>query len=222
MHRSRRTAIAAAAAVLAASGIDLTAAAAATRTTVAPVVAFQAAGAVGGGVLVPGTTYPPTRQKIGVLRRGRDWVRADIRTSGLPPGAYTVWWVIFDNPAACTGPCGEDDLLAPEPRVSVLWATGGVVGPHGFGNFRATYRAGDDLGQPGRQHILGDGSLDPARAEIHNIIKYHGPASPDPAVLHEQTTTLMGACDHGANAVDLGPPFGVQCFDPQAVVHPRP
>jgi hypothetical protein len=191
--RAAAAAIVGAATLTGTTGI---AAAASTAVSTAPVVAFQAAGDVGGGV--------------------------NIQTSGLPAGAYTVWWVIFDTPDGCTDRCGEDDLFNPDAHVSVFFATGGVIRDNGVGNFRARYQTGDDLGEPGSQHILGDGAVDPSRAEVHNIIKYHGPASTDPSTLYEQTHTLLGACSEGANAVDLGEPFGVQCFDPQAVAHPLP
>jgi hypothetical protein len=177
---------------------------------------------VGGGVLEPGTTYPPTKDGFATLKRGSDWIEMKIKTSGLPLGAYTVWWVVFDTPEGCVDTCGMDDLFNPDAHVSVFYATGGVVAKGGTVKFRARHRIGDDLGEPETQHIMGDGSIDPTRAEIHNIIKYHGPASDDPATRYEQTHTMLGGCYEGANAVDLGEPFGVQCFDPQAVTHPSP
>ncbi len=115
----------------------------------APVVAFQAAGDVGGGVLEPGTTYPPTEHGFATLKRGGARIRVNIQTSGLPAGAYTVGWVIFDIPARCTDSCGEDDLFSPDAHVSVFFATSGVVRDNGTANFRARYQAGYDLGEPG-------------------------------------------------------------------------
>jgi hypothetical protein len=214
-----------AAAIAATVLVGLTGAArasAATSVSTAPVVAFQAAGDVGGGVLQPGTLYSPPTHGFATLKRGSDWIQVNIQTSGLPAGAYTVWWVVFDTPEGCVRGCGADDLFNPDANVSVFFATGGVVHEGAAASFRSRHRVGDDLGEPGTQQILGDGSLDPSRAEIHNIIKYHGPASDDPATLHQQTHTLLGGCFEGANAVDLGEPFGVQCFDPQAVAHPLP
>jgi hypothetical protein len=192
-----------------------------TAVSRAPVVAFLPAGDVGGGVLVPGTLFPPAKRGRATLKRGEDWIQVNIKTSGLPPGAYTVWWVIFNNPAGCSTPCGLDDVLNPAAAVSVFWATGKVVKENGIANFHDRYTIGDDLGFPGTQHSLGgEGDfLDPQTAEIHNIIKYHGPASDDPDVLYDQTHTLLGSCFVNANAHDFGPPFGVQCFDPQAVAH---
>lgn len=207
---------------IAAGPIQAATASATTSVSHAPVVTFMAAGDVGGGVLDAGTTYPPTTHGAATLARGTDWIQTNIRTSGLPPGAYTVWWVVFDTPAGCVDGCGLDDLFSPDAHVSIFWATGGVVHEGGVGSFRARYDVGDDLGEPGIQHVLGDGSIEPTRAEIHNVVKYHGPASADAATLHDQTHTLMGGCSEGANAVDLGEPFGVQCFDPQVVAHPLP
>jgi len=193
-----------------------------TSVSKSPVAAFQAAGDYGGGVLASGTVFPPTTHGHGTLKRGQDWVQVQINTSGLPAGAYTVWWVIFNNPTGCVDGCDDSDLLNPAAEVSVFWADGKVVQQNGIGNFADRYTLGDDLGEPGRQHILGDGALDTTQAEIHNIIKYHGPASADSTVLYEQLHTLLGSCEEGANAYDLGSPFGVQCFDPQAVVHLPP
>lgn len=209
-------------AVLASTATGSGAVSAATTGRTTPVVAFMAAGDIGDGVLEPGTSFPPTTHGLATLKRGSDWVQVNLQTSGLPAGAYTVWWLVFNTPSGCTGGCGEDDLLNPDANVSVFWATGGTVQDNGVGNFRDRHDVGDHLGEPGTQHILGDGSLDPAQAEIHNVIKYHGPASKDPATHYEQTHTILGGCFEGANAVDLGAPFGVQCFDPQAVVHTRP
>jgi len=158
------------------------------------VVVFQAAGDIGGGVLTPGDTFPQTSGGHAVLRRKNDTINREIRTSGLPPGAYTIWWVVWNT--RCDGPRGEDDLGSVDGQSSLFFAGYDIV-DLGFG-------------------------VNPATAEVHNLIKYHGPASEDPDVLFDQLHTLLGSCDEGANALDLGDPFGIQCFDPQAVVHPLP
>lgn len=192
----------------------------ATRGSIYP---YQAAGTVGGGVLQPGTTYAPERKRpVAVLVRTDTRIRFHVVTDGLPPGAYSVWWVVFNEPSACTGPCDEPDLFDPATQSSVFYATGGVVAEDGVGVFRDRHGVNDWRGAPGVQDILHGGGIDPHEAFILNVIKYHGPASSDPAVLEAQTTTISGSCDDGANAVDLGPPFGVQCFDPQIVVYPMP
>ena len=52
-------------------------------------------------VLEEGTMFPPTNQGQATLQRGADWVQVQINTSGLPEGAYSVWWIIFNNPDEC-------------------------------------------------------------------------------------------------------------------------
>ncbi len=195
------------------------------KVTFSKVTQFQAAGDVGGGVLVPGTFFPPEDRGWGRLLRKRDRIETTIVTSGLPEGPYTVWWVAFNNPDGCDGEegCDPTDLLNPAAEPSVFYATNGMVGEDGRAMFRATYYLGGFRGAPGTQNVIDFGfPIDPKTAEIHNIIKYHGPASDDVETLHFQLTSLLGACEEGANAVDLGDPFGVQCFDPQAVVFPAP
>ncbi len=177
--------------------------------------AFQPAGALGGGVLQPGTSFPPTTGTSS-LYAGDGWLGYDIHTDGLPAGAYTNWWVIVNNPEACDGDCGFDDIFGnPATNSSVFWATGGLVLADGVGDFRARIREGQPSKGPDG-FLLGNGLQDAENAEVHVIIKYHGPASDDPDALFDQLHTLLGSCDAGANAADTG-----QCFDPQAVVHRR-
>lgn len=192
---------------------------------------FMPAGPLGGpgNLLTPGDFFPPIGKSKATLKRGRDYVQFNIHTTGLPPGAYTVWYVIFNNSGDCGGPggfggvCGEPDLFL--SSTAVVWATGKVVKSNGIGNFSDRIYVGE---QRSETIILG-GDLtspleDPAQAEVHLIIKYHGAASDDPDTLYEQLTTLLGSCgeDEGANSFDGGPGFGIQCFDPQFAVFPSP
>ena len=189
------------------------------------VAVFQPAGVVGGGVLTPGTEFPPDGLGTGTLLRSDDRIEVHIETSGLPEGAYTVWWVVFNRPENCAGQngCISPDVLNMDAEPSAFWATGGMVGEDGGANFQACHFFGDFRGAPGTQNFLDFGfGIDPEIAEIHSIIKYHGPASSDMNLLHDQVTTLLGSCDEGANAHDLGEPIGVHCFDPQLVVFPTP
>ena len=190
--------------------------------TTVSVTAFQAAGEIGGGVLTAGAEFAPTGQNSATLTRGADWMEIDIQTSGLPPGAYTVWWVVFNNPSACADACGEADLLTEDVQASAFWATGGIIEEDGIGNFSARHELGTSRGVFGAQDILNAGAFDLATAEIHNAIKYHGAPSEDVNELVLQTHTLGGGCMEGANAIDIGEPFGIQCFDPQDIVYAEP
>ena len=112
------------------------------------------------------------------LVRTVDGVSMNIDTTDLPIGAYSVWWVIFNDPSMCSdGECGENDVLPPPgtkgAMVSPVWATGGIVGPDRMGHFSASLGVGPDA-IPG-QVLWGDGLTDPMGAEIHMILRYHGP-----------------------------------------------
>ncbi len=189
------------------------------RVSRAEVRAFQPAGDYGGGVLVPGTFFPPTGHGESKLLRRKNGIEYKIRTTGLPPGAYTNWLVVINNPEECSdGVCDFDDVFNnPATNSSGFWATGGVVGDDGVGRFRARIKVGEISSDP-RQHLFGPGLLNPKGAEFHIIIKYHGPVSEDPDEFYLQTHTLKGACDQNANAF-LDPQTGVQCFDPQITIH---
>jgi len=72
----------------------------------AEMMPLMPAGDLGGptNVLEPGTFFPPTDGGHATLRRGYDYIQFNLHTTGLPPGAYTVWYIIFNEPADCTGP----------------------------------------------------------------------------------------------------------------------
>ena len=189
---------------------------------------FMPAGELGGpkNVLKPGTFSPPTEGGKATLRRGSDYIQFTMHTTGLPKGAYTVWYVIFNDPDACSGECGEDDLFL--PKTAVVWATGKVVMSSGVGNFSDKLYVGERREPETQEGILGESLMSPLQnahgAEVHLIVKYHGPASRDPHTRYEQLHTLLGSCgkDEGANSFDAGAVFGIQCFDPQVAVFLAP
>ncbi|MDH3709851.1 MAG: hypothetical protein OER04_08185 [Cyclobacteriaceae bacterium] len=194
------------------------------------VLPFMPAGELGGptNVLVPGTLFPPLENSFAILKRQHNGVRFKLHTTGLPEGAYTVWYVIFNDPSSCIGPgigggvCGEEDLFL--PSAAVVWGTGNIVSHNGVGHFSDKIAVGETRSET----VLLGADLsypleNPQGAEIHLIVKYHGPASNDKEVLWDQTHTLLGSCgpDEGANSFDAGP-FGIQCFDPQLAILASP
>lgn len=73
------------------------------------------------------------------LKRSNDRVDGRIMTTVDAAGApYSVWWIIFNNPAACSGPCGEDDVFTAsfgaEAGVAVFNASGAISAMDGMGN----------------------------------------------------------------------------------------
>lgn len=146
------------------------------------------------------------------LTRFENGVTMAVSSDGLVEGeVYTVWWVIFNEPENCSnGICGVEDVLVVEdgvvPRdedgnrpmnmegivassVSMLHAAGGYV-QDGTLHTSATLGIGDVPGI-----VVGPGLLDAQNAEIHLVLRTHGPASDDPAVFADQISTFGGGCE---------------------------
>ncbi len=129
------------------------------------------------------------------LYRSKQRLAMRIAASGLEMGAaYTVWWVLFNNPAACSAPgCGTDDLENSAARASVFYAAGFVTGLDGTGNVSAEVQAGRlpegiDV-EEGRGLRRGNGF----GAEVHLVIRTHGTIAP--GMVHEQIGTFNGGCN---------------------------
>ena len=133
------------------------------------------------------------------------------RISGLTPGnAITLWWVIFNEPENCVTAyeCNVIDVIGPAfggnadgSKVSVPYATGGVVADDGTLKLRARQPLGPADGSANT--YFGDpdyGLLDPLHAEVHLVVRDHGPLIP--GLEHEQLTTFAGGCDPAVNPLD--------------------
>ena len=115
------------------------------------------------------------------LHRGSDGVCMAIDTRALEPGAYTVWFRVFNEPLSCSHPdpagasCSRLDIedCQAASTCSVLWVTGGIVGVDGRGHFSACLAENE---KPGFV-FFGDGLTDAPRAEIHVVLKHHGDAA---------------------------------------------
>lgn len=167
------------------------------------------------------TSIPPEEREVvghAKLVRSSNGARIEIKTTELGEDvAYTVWWIIFNNPEECDDDgCNATDFGNPKVEASVLYATGRVADAEwdGKGTFRAFLPVGLVLlnrtpDQDGRERQrLGPGLQNPWKAEIHFIIRCHGLASTGAALI-EQIGTFNGGC-----------PGGVGCFDAQAGAFP--
>lgn len=145
------------------------------------------------------------------LKRKKNHIEGKIKTKDLTPGAYTVWWIIFNDPSACIDGCDGSDLRdsegVPNPGTSVAFASGKVVKKNGKGNFRAKLKVGDNSGA-----LFGPGLTNLSGAEIHMVIRYHGPKVK--AFMPAQINSFGGGC------IGFGGDFA--CYDPQAVGFPTP
>jgi hypothetical protein len=134
--------------------------------------------------------YNPT-QVVGTskLVRNSQGISLTLHTTGITPGdAVTVWWVIFNNPEACGGsPCGLADLGNPAVNASVLFAAGHVIGGGNSTSFASHLNVGDVS-----EALFGPGLLDPFNAEVHLVVRTHGPAIP--GMVDEQIHEFAGGC----------------------------
>lgn len=168
------------------------------------------------------------------LTRTEDEIWLRINAAGLIPGAYTNWWVIFNNPEECaSNPCdGPVDLPNPDVGGAVFFAAGGIVGDDGVAKFRAHLEEGVEAGGIPDEILVpngGNGLTDAQGAEIHYILRYHGPAvEGNPDLLMKQLNTSNGGCMIPNPPNPFQPPDPVvadrifQCYDPYASVLPRP
>jgi len=123
------------------------------------------------------------------------------------PGAYTVWWVIWNNPDECEhggdpdpdAQCGLLDLFmdgdpeqGPNPAVSVMSGGGHIVGKSLKANFGSTLREGEITSlHPGFPDS--PGLLDARNAEVHVVLQDHGELVP--SEMPDQIKVFQGGCD---------------------------
>ena len=110
------------------------------------------------------------------LVRADDGLAFNLSTTGLAPNApYTVWFVGFNpgNPCIVEGgecTCGGEDID------SVFWGTGGMTDSLGSATFTGNINYGELPG--GIDQVPFPGFANPVfeGAEIHFVIRAHGPA----------------------------------------------
>ena len=149
----------------------------------------------------------PTTDVAGDARlvRTDSGVSYNLRTTGLTKGdATSIWWVIFNNPEACSdGVCMLPDLFNPAVAASVQSGGGNVVG--GSGN--STYASHLNVGQITNPHpvlhgpdffnLPNPGLTNPRGAEIHLVVRSHGPVIP--GMNHGMFNSFEVGCTPGSS-----------------------
>jgi hypothetical protein len=144
-----------------------------------------------------------------ILTRTDAMITSTVEGVNLVPGnAYTVWFVVFNNPAACSDECGEDDIFTDTGRneegviaaqIGVGNATANVAKADGTAEFGAVLRPGPyadtghqllfPAGLDGDALLLDDNTMG---AEVHIIIQDHGQARGGPQLLDQLTYVETG------------------------------
>ena len=167
------------------------------------------------GELIEGAVFELERTAAGVSMK--------IETSGLPPGAYTLWWAVDnDNDPDTGGAPGAPLVTGVE---AVRQTTGGFVGANGKGEFEGTLSAGPfpPANKATVAFNIATGDFDPMGAGIAVVIRYHGPVIPGAEV--EQTGLFAGGCSNEFLITNAFPgtfPEDNVCFDPQVTEFDRP
>ncbi len=131
------------------------------------------------------------------LHRNSNGITVNYKVDGLIPGhTYTVWWVIWNFPENCEvqGECADNDFGDPDVQVELMYATGHVAGGSGKGNFGAHLNENDASGTINPLFFLPSygGLLDAENAEVHVVLRSHGPAVP--GIVNEQIGSYLGGC----------------------------
>ena len=129
----------------------------------------------------------------GTMIRSKKTVDVRMAMSGLDTNsAYTVWWVVWNDPSACaTNPCTVGDLGG--PGNSIFYAAGFVTDNSGTANLSVHLNSGK---LPDGLTVLIPGGLKKGNgfdAEIHMIVQWHG--SILPGSVSEQIGMFEGACN---------------------------
>ena len=157
------------------------------------------------------------------LHRNSSGITVNFKTTALVPGhTYTLWWVIWNNPENCTvpGACTDADFaLADAVEVEVMYAAGHVAGNNGSGNFSGHLNENDASGTINPLFGLASygGLLDAGKAEVHAVLRSHGPRIP--GLVAEQIGSYVGGC-----SINLPPFSGIpdevgECGDIYAAIH---
>jgi hypothetical protein len=149
-------------------------------------------------------------QGAATLVRSSRSLEMRVAASNLNPNAaYTVWWVVFNNPAACIAGCNAANLKNAAARASVFYAAGFVTGDDGTANVTAHVDAG---ALPMGLEVTPDGTVagldrdNGFGAEVHLVVRWHGPVINGMA--REQIGAFNGGCPAGG------------CKNQQAAVFP--
>jgi hypothetical protein len=127
--------------------------------------------------------------------------------------AYTIWFVAFNAPAGCTAPmteegteislCGVADLVHGRGEPTALWSAGHVVGRSGKSTWGGRMAVGDISGCTERGQLpCNQGLTDPGAAEVHLVLRSHGPRIPE--LVDEQIHSFNEGCYEGQP--NAGPP----------------
>ena len=153
-----------------------------------------------------GPDAPGSKAKI---VRSDDGFRYRYRARNLNPGhAYSLWVVVFNDPASCEGPCGGDDARGGRGDAQIFGRTGAVANDMGKANIRGHVGLAAEIDG----WIDGGGFTNAMGAEIHFVLNDHGPVIEGRE--HEMTNTYRGGCSDDSPFPGIFPPTAINDGEP--------
>lgn len=119
--------------------------------------------------------FAPVARSHSTLTRTATGATATMDLAEIRPrNAFTLWWVVFNNPEACSAnPCPPEAFGNEETGPSFFSAGGGRVSDE-FGHVRL--EAGIAAGAAPEGVSAGDGLTAPSTAEVQLVVRDHGSA----------------------------------------------
>lgn len=159
-----------------------------------------------------------------LLVRTRQGIFYALRATDLTPGhVITVWAVVFNQPENCAQypeACKGSDLSTPDVLGDAVYTSGGVVRENGTIRLRAFLREGDASGSMAHEVSTAfppTGLLDLEDAEVHLVIRDHGPAIP--GKVYEQRSSFTGGCATSFPPFSAFPKNQGECGNTFAAIH---
>lgn len=159
-------------------------------------------------------TFADPGHSVGTSRLKRHGGRVEMKFSAAelePETAATLWAVVFNNPEACIGECDDPDIFEnPATRADMMFVGGAVADASGAVRFSGHETVGATANSIMPLFGLSAwGILDVQQAEIHLVLRDHGPLIH--GLRRAQTTTFNGGCT-GFGA-EFGEPGPNECVD---------
>lgn len=157
---------------------------------------------------------------LSTLTRTEDMVHVTVEARLRAENAYTLWWVVFNDPAACSAPgCGEDDIFNEDGSLNEagIMAAGIAIG-HATGNVARADRTTEFGGKLMRNDASGAHQIViPAgfgaenvlltasglEAEVHVVVQNHGKARKRIKRLLRQLTRFQAGCNPNCKDVQF-------------------
>lgn len=167
----------------------------------------------------------------GWLLRTDSTITTAARVYDAEPGAYTMWWIVWNTPEGCLEPwaCTEADLFNSDAGLAVGYAGGAVAGPNGILYIWSHLSEGTPLiGFPYPEFssigvaLTETTLIDSRHAEVHLVLRSH--QQPGAGSIGEALRTFNAACVYedpiAGSAPAYGTPGASQCVDTYFAVFP--